>query len=163
MKAQINKQKGFTLIEMIVVLIIVGIIASLAGLGIVTVMRGYIFSSGNAAIAEKAQLAVSRINRELLECYNCSGASGANVSMPIYNPLGARCINLNANNIVIYPANGGVCASSTSDILLDGVNTLTMTYDTYNSASINVTLVLNLPGGSTKSFITKVLPRNTSS
>ncbi|MFH1975710.1 MAG: type II secretion system protein [Pseudomonadota bacterium] len=160
-----NRQKGFTMIEVIAVLLIVGILAAFAGIGIVNAVQGYIFSKDNATISEKAQLALSHINRELMECYNCSGSSNP-VVMPIHNPLGGRCIGLNTSgNIVISPMNiiTGVCSSPVpaSDILLDGVNAFTMIYNADHN--IVVTLIVNLPGGGTKDFSTIVFPRNSPS
>lgn len=158
MKSQIHQQKGFTLIEMIVVLILVGILASLAGLGIVAGVQGYMFSKNNAAISEKAQLALARINRELLECYNCSGTSGS-VSMPILNPLGQRYFRLNAGNIEISD-NAGF---TYSDILINNVSSFTLTYssDASNIRSIQVTMSLNHPDSGTPiAFSTNVYPRN---
>jgi prepilin-type N-terminal cleavage/methylation domain-containing protein len=143
-----NRQKGFTLIEMIAVLVIVGILAAFAGLGIVAAVQGYVFSKDNAAISEKAQLAISRINRELLECYNCSGVSGS-VSMPIMNPLGDRYFRLNAGNIQISANN------ASWDTLIDKVSSFSLAYN----ADKNIVVTMSLTGV-TNSFSTKVYPRN---
>jgi prepilin-type N-terminal cleavage/methylation domain-containing protein len=149
MKTHLCQQKGFTLIEMIAVLLLVGIMAALAGLGIVTAVQGYIFSKDNAAISEKAQLAVARINRELLECYNCTG-SGTLTSLTYYNTLGQRTIQMNGTDIEI-----------SGDKLLDTVkaNSLALTYNTDNSISVQFSIAR--PGGPDLTFTSKVYPRNT--
>ena len=133
---------------MIAVLVIVGILAAFAGLGIVAAVQGYVFSKDNAAISEKAQLAISRINRELLECYNCSGVSGS-VSMPIMNPLGDRYFRLNAGNIQISANN------ASWDTLIDKVSSFSLAYN----ADKNIVVTMSLTGV-TNSFSTKVYPRN---
>ena len=153
MREKTGQQKGFTLIEMISVLIIVGVLAALAGMGISIGVQGYLMSKQNAAASEKAQLALVRINRELLECYNCIGTTGTLVAMPIYNPLGKRYLRYNANKIEISPDN------ISYDTLLDNVSSFfTMTY---SDKSISVQFDLSLPGGVTKTFSTYVYPRNT--
>ncbi len=64
LKTQIN-DSGFSLIELIVVLTLVGILASVAGMGIAWSMRGYTTSRETVAITQKAQLALLRIHKEL--------------------------------------------------------------------------------------------------
>ena len=151
-----NRQKGFTLIEMIVVLVLVGILASGAGLGIVTMVQGYLFSKDNAEISEKTQIALSRINRELLECYDCIGTSGPVGTFN--NTIGQRSIQHVGTNIVTSDGSGGA-----SDILMNNVGTFTMIYN--SDKSITVTIQSSAkPGGVTvPAFTTKVYPRNTSS
>jgi prepilin-type N-terminal cleavage/methylation domain-containing protein len=148
-----NRQKGFTLIEMICALVIVGILSAIAGLGIVAGVRGYLFSKDNAAISAKAQVAISRISRELLECYNCSGTSGS-VTMPFTNNLGQRYIRLNSGSIQLSSD------GTNYDTLLDSVASLTMTYGTDKGITISFTSS-GQPGGVTlPAFTTKIYPRN---
>ena len=58
---------GFTLVEVIASLLIVGILGAIAGMGIVTGLRGYMQAKENGHLAQKAQIALTRINRELME------------------------------------------------------------------------------------------------
>jgi prepilin-type N-terminal cleavage/methylation domain-containing protein len=149
-----HRQKGFTLIELIAVLLIISIMTALAGMGIVTAVQGYLFSKDNTIISEKTQLAVTRINRELLECYTCKGTIGNPVIMPISNTLGLRTIQLTGTNIEITDGSG------TTDILMDNVNVFTMIYN--SDGSINTTIQSSTPGGITVSdFVSTVYPRNT--
>jgi prepilin-type N-terminal cleavage/methylation domain-containing protein len=158
MRKNFHRQKGFTLIEVIVVLILVGILGALAGLGIVSAVQGYMFSKENAAISEKAQLAIARINRELLECYeNCTGPEDADVTFPIYNTLGSRYIKMSGTNVIINSDNG-----ATADILLDKVKagSFTMTYEADKSILV-VFIIVHQGGTELPPFISRVYPRNT--
>jgi len=170
MKRLINQQKGFTLIEMIAVLIIVGIMAVFAGFGIITAVNGYMFSKNNAAISGKAQMALARIHLELVECVNCTWVSGATVSMPIRNTLELKCGNDCYNRdryIRLNNDNGNIEISTdnytTTDILIDSVNAFTMKYNTDDKyKSIVVTMSLNHPDSATPVvFSTNVYPRST--
>lgn len=139
---------------MISALLLVGILTALAGMGMVTAMQGYLFSKDNAGVSEKTQLALTRINRELLECYNCKGVIGNPVAMPFTNTLGQRSIRLTGGNIVI---SDGV----DTDILLDKVLTFGLTYNSDGSISAKILLSTRPGGVRVSKFITTVFPRNT--
>jgi prepilin-type N-terminal cleavage/methylation domain-containing protein len=58
-------EKGFTLIEAIVSLLLISIMAAIAGMGLVKIVEGYVFAKQNAETAQKAQIAIARIVKEL--------------------------------------------------------------------------------------------------
>ena len=60
-----NTEQGFTLVEVVATLVIVGILASMAGLFIVSGLQGYQLSTDASSGALKAQIAMNRIHREL--------------------------------------------------------------------------------------------------
>ena len=66
MQKRKSDEKGFTLIEMIVTLVLVGITAALAGMWIVSVANGYVFAKMNASTVQKAQLAMTRLEKEFV-------------------------------------------------------------------------------------------------
>jgi prepilin-type N-terminal cleavage/methylation domain-containing protein len=59
------EERGFTLIEIIVTLLMVAILTSLSAVGVTRIVQGFFFAAGNAALAQKAQNAMLRIAREL--------------------------------------------------------------------------------------------------
>lgn len=60
-----EKQDGFTFVEVIVVLMLVGILAATTGMGISLFMKGYVTTRENVSVAQKASLAMERMTREL--------------------------------------------------------------------------------------------------
>lgn len=148
-------EKGFTLIEMIVVMVLVGILAAGAGLGIVTMAQGYIFSKDNAEVSEKAQLAMARISRELLECYDCNATSG-NVGS-FNNSIGPRLIQYIGTNIVISDGSGVA-----PDVLMDNVSIFTMVYNSDKSITVTIRSSKQPGGIQVPDFVTTVYPRNSS-
>jgi prepilin-type N-terminal cleavage/methylation domain-containing protein len=150
-----NRQKGFTLIEMTAALVLAGILSALAGMGVVAGVRGYLFAKDTASVNEKAQLALMRINRELLECYDCDGTSGSSLAgQPFQNVLGTRYIRLTGTNIILSSASSG------GDILMDNIASFNMTYDTDKSISISFTSSVKPGSSNVPAFTSKVYPRN---
>ena len=58
---------GFTLLELVVSLLLLGLLTAIFGLGLVGAMQSHEFSRGNAQLTQKAHLAMKRISRELSE------------------------------------------------------------------------------------------------
>lgn len=75
-----RRNRGFTLVEMVCVLLIVGIITTVSGMAIVTAMQGYLFARDNASIGQRAQLALARINRELIEMTTVMTAESSRIT-----------------------------------------------------------------------------------
>lgn len=167
-----KKESGFTLIEVIVTLILVGIMASVAGLGIVTAVKGYLFAKNNTVIAGKAQVALARMTRELTDLRSIptpySTYATAN-SIMFYKALDTVAIGQAGTNIRI----GTTSVIANGDVLVDQVTGLSFAYQkgsaTWSPSSDDITLLshivisLTMSGageGSNYTFTTTVNPRN---
>jgi len=144
-----KKQNGFTLMEVVVVLVLVGILAAMAGSGLVYGVRGYLIASENADITQKAQLALTRLSKEIHVCFDCDGSAGS-IGFPFtFNSIiGERTLDFNSDAISI---NGST--------LVDQVSSFTLNREA--EGPIMVSLVMaHQSGGATIPFQTKVFPRN---
>jgi len=65
MKKAFRNQCGFTFIEVIMAIVIVSIISVLAGMGLIQITNAYVFAKKNAVAAEQAQIALTRLTKEL--------------------------------------------------------------------------------------------------
>ena len=64
MKMKTTKQKGFTLLEIVVSLAVVTIMTVVVGRGLVEMAKGYIFARKNALITQQGQIAMTRLKKE---------------------------------------------------------------------------------------------------
>jgi prepilin-type N-terminal cleavage/methylation domain-containing protein len=165
----VRRDSGFTLIEVIVVLVLVSLLALIAGMGIVKGVEGYLFARENLVISQKAQLSLARMRLEMNEIWNVSSADADSIEFS--TPDGTRKIGLDVDSIRLSE---GAAAIAAGDILIDDVESFTLTYlDTEGSpwtvadnirdlSQIRVDLVLNHSVGdaNTVSFFTTVNPRN---
>ena len=164
---KMNRKSGFTLVEIVTSLLLVGFMSVFAGSVIVTFTKGYLFTKENAHAAQKAQLAVSRINRELKELLNVTNAS--NTAITIEGTASIHTIGLNDGKIKI--AESGTPLAD-GDILIDDVSDLTFSYymgsqswaqgmDIKLLSAIRVAMTLSRSDGGSIDFTTTVHPRNT--
>ncbi|GBC59130.1 hypothetical protein DENIS_0066 [Desulfonema ishimotonii] len=64
MKHNVPGTGGFTLIEVIVSLLLMGIISAIWGMGIVQIVEGFLFSRQNIETLQKGQITMSRLVKE---------------------------------------------------------------------------------------------------
>lgn len=118
--------KGFTLIEIIVVLILVGILAAGGAMMISKAIEGYIFARDNDAIAQKTQAALNRMIVEFtyLDKDNTTG-TGSSITYDADFPTGTETVTLSQTDDEILYNNG-----SGNAVLIDNVatNGLQFTY-----------------------------------
>ena len=120
----LQPDKGFTLIEIIVTLVLLGILATVAGFGIVEVARGYATARENERMAQSARIALLRISRELIELESVNGAGASEIA--VSNADGNQvAIGLSGTTILIdddTDADGG-------EILIDRVASFQLDYE----------------------------------
>lgn len=164
MEKTINKQKGFTLIEIIFVLIIVGIMVAVGGLGLVHVVKGMIFTKMNAATTQKGQIAMTKLVKEFSNI-NISSITAANATSISFT---STKNDVNSPHTVML---SGSTITFDGDIVTDQVNSFTLNYyDNYDSTAqttwqssrriIEITLKLTGADGVQSEFKERVKPRN---
>jgi len=160
--------KGFTLIEVIAVLVLGGILTALAGLGVVKVTEGLVFAQKAAATTLKAQMVLTRIEKELHIATSIASASTA-TSLTFVNNKGggSATYTLCLNGAYIDLAAGSDCAGG--DHFVDNVTSLAFTYLAADGATpaapdaakvIDMSFTLAGAGGTTSQFTMRVASRN---
>ncbi len=88
--ANCRNRVGFTLIEVVVSLVITGILAAIAGLGIVSAINSYAVVKENVHLSQQSQLTATRISRELLELTDIGGRDAVYPYVIYATPDGQR-------------------------------------------------------------------------
>ncbi len=120
----VQKDSGFSLIEVILSLVLAGIMATVASMGIVSFAKGYMMAKENTHTAQKAQLAMGRLTRELTELSSIAAGSDA-TTISFVSKSGSRHIGLDNGTVEIDELNADL---STGDVLIDNVESFTLSY-----------------------------------
>jgi len=164
----LRNNKGFTLIEIIAVLVLTGMLTAIAGLGLAQMAKSFIFAKESRDTLQKGQVAMLRILKELVNARSSSitGSSDTSITFLTEHSSGPQTYTLSLNGFNLEVQSG-----AGTFILTDDVNSFDLNYySTYNGASFNswqadsriieVALVLDGAEGTTSSFSVRVAPRN---
>ena len=159
----IRAQKGFTLVELIVTLVLVGIIGTFTTLFMYTGLNGYLRAKDTSEGALKAQIALDRISLELRDIDNIDLATFNNDTQIDYTS-----VTLPGNRKILF--NGGVISldvNGNANALLDEVSdfTLRMTpqelnYFADNKDEVQAIDVSFKVGDIERAFSARIFPRN---
>ena len=153
----LKQEAGFTLIEIVVTLVLVGILSVFAGLFMTTFLNGYFMVKNNSETAMKAQMALDRISIELRDVSAVSAFALPDNSLITYtNQAGAgRKIKFVGSNIYL--------STPADNILIDHVQafTLSATYrNVYNVANNDVAYIdIGFTVSGYDPFSTRIFPR----
>jgi prepilin-type N-terminal cleavage/methylation domain-containing protein len=119
---ELKTQKGFTLIELVTTLILIGMIGAFAGFFLYTGVRGFLTSRFSSETALQAQAALDRIGLELRQIQTLVNPipTATDIGYRSIDPSlpGIRRINYNSANREIL-----ISVDGNSNALLDNVNT----------------------------------------
>jgi len=174
MKKIKTNEKGFTLIEVIVTLILVGITSVLAGMWIVSVANGYIFAKTNAGTTQKAQLAMTRLVKEFSAITAITVATANSIEYNrTDNTLGVTpsyVVSQNGTDLLlagykltdsVYAFSLSYCPSTTgTDPCGATTNTCSATWTPATSRIIRIDLVLTAGNNTGTTFTQCITPRN---
>ena len=127
------RDSGFTMIEVVVSLVLFGIIALVAGMGIVSFAKGYVFTRDSTHMAQKAQLAMGRLNREFMEITNIAATEDTQPDPHVIydNISGRHAIAKYGNEIKMFiglPSGTVILTPNGENTLIDNVDSLTLSY-----------------------------------
>lgn len=168
------RKQGFTLIEIVVTLVLVGILSSIAGMGVVKAMEAYVFTRESSAMAQKTQAAFARLSKTII---NISDVDFTGIG----DPSKKLIVTLERANVEVtetYEFADGALTLTVSDatahILIDGLDTdasgfiyLENDGSNWNTSSpeddlsrIQIVFAMTSSSGQTVTFPGTFVPRN---
>jgi prepilin-type N-terminal cleavage/methylation domain-containing protein len=173
MKKLIFRESGFTLIEVVIVLVISGFLLILAGRGVTTVIKGYMSAKKNSETAYKGQIAMMRMSKELRRLSSVAAGQGSSTAIVYGNYKNGT---LETHKFSWSGVSGDPLLyddfSNDGSILVDQVDNFSLAYyDSYNDAApkavfsgttklIGVTLALIGADNIPFVYTGKITPRN---
>jgi len=176
MRMPFRKNKGFTLIEIIVSLLIASMMAALAGLGIVQITNAFVFAKDSAALTQTSQLAMTRLRMSLqnLTSININTAGASTITIERRGTDGTLITET-------FQLSGSTLQLKSSDYdgykdfftLADNVSAFALSYDDYSGsdwstsnrlsdlARIDISMSLKTLEGTSITFVDAVFPSNT--
>lgn len=155
-------QKGFSLIELMSVIVISAIVAGMIGSALSTGFFGYFLGASMNPLSNQATIAMTRMSNDLRNAASFSSIGASSVTF----------VDV-ANNSYVYDLNAGSLRvaknGGTASTLVTGVTTLTFSYYastlavTATPSDVKaVTINLTLTGGQTNTIalINTIYPRN---
>jgi prepilin-type N-terminal cleavage/methylation domain-containing protein len=151
----LKQEAGFTLIEIVVTLVLVGILSVFVGLFMTTFLNGYFMVKNNSEMAMKAQMALDRMSIELKDVSAVSALTD-NSLITYTSPSGVgRTIKIVGSNIYL--------STPSDNILIDHVEAfqLSATYrNVYNVVANDVAFIdIGFTVSGYNPFSTRIFPR----
>jgi len=157
MMQKLYKQKGFTLLEIIVSIVVVTIIAVIASNGIIGIVKGYTFSRKNALTVQQGQITMARLKKELSNIKSVSSGAATSITFTRSSDGSTHTISWAGGNSPLL---------IDGDTLVSPINSFNLAYyDSYNSSAssysastsiIEITLQLMGPENSAMNFADRV-------
>ena len=155
-------QKGFTLIEIIVVIVILSVTAAITIKFLVDSMRIYTMTVNQKTLFDEGKLAMERMCRDIRDARSITAFAGIASSITfVRNNATAQDI---AGETIIFQRNAG--ASTLEKVKASPADTRTMASNvsafnvTNTTNEIQLQLILNLATGENVTLQTKVYPKN---
>jgi prepilin-type N-terminal cleavage/methylation domain-containing protein len=143
-------EKGFTMIELITVIVLMSIVSVMAAMGLVQIASGYYLAKTSTVAADQAQVALARMVKELSDVQAISAATATSIT---YTRAGvSHTLNWTAADQPL---------SLDGDTLIDNVQSFSLTYhntysaaaSSYSSSTMMIELSLQLKGYNNASII----------
>ena len=156
---------GFTMIEVIASIVLVGILAVLTSISLANIFEGYLFTKDNADTTMKAQIALTRLVKEFSSIDEISNGTNTSLTYKYYKNGVSEPRTVTWSGIDNAPLllGGNILADNINDFELSYHNSYSDVGDnTWNGTEkmIGITLKINGALNIASTFTIRVSPRN---
>lgn len=160
-----NSSRGFTLIEMIIVIVILGIVSVITINLLVSSAKTYAMTVNQKALLDQGKLAIERMCRDIRDAKSItSPAAGGSDSSITFTRTNATAQD-NAGDIIIFQISNGTLqrvnktrGDNPGVVMAESVSAFTVTLD--SSSEVKLQLTLSLATGENVTLQTKIYPKN---
>lgn len=131
-------RKGFTLIELVIVITIIGIISGVVGYILLGTVQGWTFKASRNDLLWDGRLAMNRMVREIREIKDSTSVTTADSSQFKFIDMHDTDITYSINSTILNRTEGG-----TSNKIAENVSAIVFTY--YSSSGSTITTPLVAP------------------
>ena len=171
---KLKKKNGFTLIEVIVTLVLVGILATMAGYGLTQAARAFLFSKDAYALSQKSQLVLERMKKTFINISAITQADDTSVTVEFLmnRAVVTERFQISNSNLEIvdvavnraYVFTDNVVANAGGEDLFSYFRTdgtaWTIADGSENLAKIRVSVTIKGPNNFPVNFNIEMVPRN---
>lgn len=163
-----SSSKGFTLIEIVIVIVILSIVSAITIYFLVNSLRVYTMSINQKTLFDEGKLALERMCRDIRDANNItSPAAGGSGSLITFTRTNATAQDIASENITFQLTGSNLqkvkASPSATSTLAGNVSVFTVTRGapaTNNENEIKMVLTLSLGTGENVTIQTKVYPKN---
>ena len=158
---KLNSSRGFTLIEIVIVIVILSIVSAITIYFLVSSLRVYTITVNQKTLFDEGKLALERMSRDIRDANSITGSSATSITFIRTNATGAG--QDIANETITFQLTGTTlekvkASPAVTSAIAENVSAFTVTRAADDE--IKLVLTLSLGTGENVTLQTKVYPKN---